>query len=72
MLRANLKVRSVEDFMRGLCDIFVFLSFFNLKAYIVDTHLTCRGNSNEYPQRMLLKIRRLLSEDYEICLAVSL
>ena len=31
-----------------------FLSDFFIKAYVVGTHLNCRGKSNEYQQHMIL------------------
>ena len=32
----------------------ILFSVFFIEAYVVGTRLTCRGNSNEYPQHMFL------------------
>ena len=41
----------------GNCSSCAFI-YFCLKAYVVGSHLTCRGNSNEYQHNMLLEINQ--------------
>ena len=43
---------TIKQFLRlkiAVCNIIYFII-----AYVVGTHLNCLGNSNEYPQHMLL------------------
>ena len=64
MIRALFKESSAEDSMKVVFNyayaICFLISF--MKSYVVDTHLNCLSNSNEYLQHMMF-IKKWITVD---------